>query len=161
MIGSALRIQSKRGEPLLRRLENLSVPVTESGCWIWIGKADHNGYGLFNITSTGNPVMAHRLCYELTKGEIPKGLHLLHSCDTPPCINPAHLKPGTQKKNMQECVDRGRHDNGRTFAEFCKNGHPLSGENLRIEVTGFRRCQTCRKAYAVQSRLRKRNESAR
>jgi hypothetical protein len=77
----------------------------ESGCWLWMG-TKRNGYGLFNIGSKSKS--AHRVAYELFIGPIPTGLHLLHSCDTPSCINPAHLRPGTVKENMADRESRRR-----------------------------------------------------
>ena len=53
---------------------------------------------------------AHRVSYELFKGPIPAGLHILHRCDTPACVNPAHLRAGTVKENMAEREARGRRD---------------------------------------------------
>jgi HNH endonuclease len=80
----------------------------ESGCWLWIGATNGREYGIFNTTNKTR--MAHRVSYEVFVGPIPKGLHILHSCDTPACINPAHLRPGTVKENMADREARGRRD---------------------------------------------------
>lgn len=77
------------------------------GCWIWIGPTGRGGYGVFS-PMTGKNVRAHRYSYELERGEIGPGLLVIHSCDNPPCVNPAHLRAGTAKDNSRDMVMRGR-----------------------------------------------------
>lgn len=93
----------------LEYAENLKSYFKEIGedeCWIWQGSIDNKGYGRY--WTDGKHVIAHRAVYELYKGEIPKGMGLLHSCDKTLCVNPKHLKPGTQKDNIQDAVAKGR-----------------------------------------------------
>jgi hypothetical protein len=77
--------------------------LAENGCWIWTGKTTTCGYGI-----VGRDKLAHRLSHRLFKGEIPNGLWVLHSCDNPPCVNPAHLRAGTRQENVDDCIARGR-----------------------------------------------------
>lgn len=76
-------------------------------CWPWLGCVDRDGYGRLRLN--GRPIGAHRISYALARGgAMPKGLSVLHSCDTPACVNPAHLRAGTQKENMAERDAKGR-----------------------------------------------------
>jgi hypothetical protein len=78
-------------------------------CWEWQGSRYRNGYGAIGIGGrAGGPRGAHRVCWELTHGPIPAGLYVLHRCDNPPCVNPAHLFLGTQTTNMRDCSRKGR-----------------------------------------------------
>lgn len=84
-----------------------NVQKTDS-CWNWTGKSYfHYGYGKFNVNK--KETRAHRYSWELHKGAIPQGLFVLHNCDNPKCVNPEHLRLGTQKDNVQDQFDRGRH----------------------------------------------------
>jgi hypothetical protein len=85
------------------------VQKSES-CWLWVGARNNFGYGVFGRRHNGKTrfKLAHRHSYELVHGEIKRGLLVLHSCDNPSCVNPAHLEIGTQSKNMSDCASRSR-----------------------------------------------------
>lgn len=84
----------------------ISAPDIQTGCWIWKGSS-RNGYGQFR--GKGSIMeQAHRVSYKLYKGPIPPGFLVLHKCDNPPCVNPAHLFLGTQKHNMEDMIKKGR-----------------------------------------------------
>lgn len=76
------------------------------GCWIWTGFRDRKGYGRLMVD--GLPLLAHRVAYELQIGPLASGTPLLHSCDNPPCVRVAHLRPGTIAENNAEMRERGR-----------------------------------------------------
>jgi hypothetical protein len=77
----------------------------EDECWEWQGARQSQNYG--NLRFNGRPHKAHRVAFYLTYGHwpIPK---CLHSCDNPPCVNPAHLSEGTQLDNVRQAKERGR-----------------------------------------------------
>ena len=75
-------------------------------CWEWKAAKDIAGYGRLN--RFGRPELSHRVSYQLHHGPIPEGLHVLHSCDNPGCVNPAHLHLGTNTDNIREKMERGR-----------------------------------------------------
>jgi hypothetical protein len=88
----------------------------DAECWPWTGCTTSNGYGRASRDGGAN-VLAHRFAFELVFGPIPSGLLILHACDTPACVNPAHLRVGTQQENVLDCVLKGRSARGE------KNGH--------------------------------------
>lgn len=122
-------------------------------CWDWTGHVT-GGYGRIRVN--GKRVQVHRLSYELCTGrKIPDGLHLDHLCRNQRCVNPDHLEPVTPKENMS----RGEAPSqvaARTGV--CRNGHPLSGGNIRVRANGKRECRTCmattRRAYQDANRTR-------
>jgi hypothetical protein len=54
-------------------------------------------------------VKAHRLAYERHSGaKLNPEIVIMHSCDNPPCVNPAHLKAGTIRENNLDRILKGR-----------------------------------------------------
>lgn len=125
-------------------------------CWLWKPLGSLNGYGQF--TGGGKTRLAHRVAYELSKEPIPKGLTIDHLCRVRNCVNPAHLEVVTRAENLRRAKSW---ENGASFQRsktHCSNGHPYSGENLRICKNGKRACRTCARAYSAKSRAQNRQE---
>lgn len=79
-----------------------------SSCWAWTRYTDKDGYGVVYRRHKDNNERAHRVAWELTFGEIPCGLLVLHSCDNPQCCNPNHLFLGTTLDNVRDKMAKGR-----------------------------------------------------
>lgn len=94
-------------------------------CWLWMTQKHPKGYGTFKIggiTTRGrgrksngkgrrklrHTMRASRLSWILHYGEIPAKMRVLHTCDTPSCVNPDHLFLGTDKDNYDDAVRKGR-----------------------------------------------------
>ena len=76
-------------------------------CWIWNGPRHVNGYGRISIR--GQRWLAHRLSWTLHHREdIPQGQVIRHMCNDPQCVNPHHLKLGTQQQNVMDMHLAGR-----------------------------------------------------
>lgn len=88
------------------------VQVGETNeCWPWLLGKTEDGYGHYSIL--GKQWKAHRVAYAITHGSIPKGLLICHTCDNPPCCNPAHLVAKTYKWNAEDRDKKGRTANKR------------------------------------------------
>lgn len=75
-------------------------------CWPWTAARHRNGYGKFGLTRR-RTLLIHRMAWELTNGPIPPGMFVCHTCDHPPCCNPAHLFLGDHRTNMADMTRKG------------------------------------------------------
>ena len=92
-----------------RLLKKIVKGESPDDCWNWVGATYPFGYGCIG-TSRGLDG-AHRVSYRLHKGEIPKGMCVLHKCDNPRCSNPEHLFLGSKKDNAVDRHAKGRGKN--------------------------------------------------
>lgn len=105
-----------RGQTIKERIERLSVPEPNCGCWLWLGAAHANPsglqYGRISIGSrkdrTCRTTSAHRASYQAYIGPIPAGLEVCHKCDVTLCVNPEHLFVGTHQENIDDRERKGR-----------------------------------------------------
>jgi Zn finger protein HypA/HybF involved in hydrogenase expression len=120
-------------ERILDKIE----PEPNSGCWLWSGRLNHDGYPLLS----GRRV--HRVIYELLVGPIIKP-HLDHKCRTRSCVNPAHLRQATSKENS---FALGSLCSAKFYAErhYCHRcGTTLIRRNSKRVERRYRECPRCR-----------------
>ncbi len=80
------------------------------GCWLWTGRKNPAGYGLFFVRPSVR--FAHRLSCMMEFGEIPQGLVACHKCDVRNCVNPSHFFFGTNRENSYDRHLKGRNASG-------------------------------------------------
>lgn len=129
------------------------------GCWLWIASTSHNGYGFFKFHN--RQLKAHRFIYEWTIGVIPEGLHVLHRCDTPACVNPAHLFLGTHRDNMRDMHEKGRAASGDRNGTRLHPDRVARGDRNGQRLHPERTARGDRHPFALRPELRARGERVR
>jgi hypothetical protein len=111
--------------PVVERFHKYVDRNGPNGCHLWTGSLrSSKGYGEFSVK--GRPVSTHRFAWEIANGPIPARLQVLHGCDNPRCVNPAHLFLGTNNDNVLDKQKKGRQPKG----ERC-GGAKITDEIVR------------------------------
>lgn len=143
LIGRGLCARPKRASRIADPVTHFWARVDRSGgqhaCWPWSARSrSGSGYGLvsYDLGDGARLHGAHRVALSISLGRpIQLGLHVMHSCDNPPCCNPAHLSEGTRSDNMTDASRKGRIS--RTPKTFGEN-HPCA-KLTAIQVVEARR----------------------
>lgn len=127
-----------------------------SDCWLWAAGMASDGYGVFRYKGVSQ--RAHRVAYELLVGPIPEGFQVDHvvewGCGVRRCVNPLHLEAVTQAENVRRAAAAGAYrgpNNPRSRKTHCPQGHPYSGDNLRVGKDR-RTCRACAREWARNRR---------
>lgn len=116
------------------------------GCWLFTSNLNRDGYGAIKIGSRN--VGAHRVSWELTYGAVPRGLDVLHRCDTPACVRPDHLFVGTHQENMADMIAKGR----KNPARGSRNGRAkLTTDDVRAIRASTARGKELSTQYGVSA----------
>lgn len=119
-----------------RLLEKITVV---DSCWIFTGAIATSGYGRIGYKS--RVLQAHRVSYEVHKGEIPSGLHIDHLCGNRKCVNPDHLEAVTQQENnLRASAKRWQN------SDSCLRGHKWTEQTTLWQKGKFRSCRICNNA---------------
>src|SRR5690606_37742691 len=96
--------------PTAERFLDKFTQASPDECWVWRANKNGCGYGLLWSREEGRKVLAHRYSYEYFTGRGLKASEVvLHACDNPSCVNPSHLRVGTQRDNMLDKAIKERH----------------------------------------------------
>ena len=127
-------------KPLEERILERTSKDETTGCLVWNGLLDKDGYG--QISHECKTVRTHKIMYELKHGAIPEGLIAGHLCDDKyptdcklyrRCCNPDHIKPMTNSENSQRASTLGRLV---TSPALFKPGHGAGENNVKAKLTG-------------------------
>lgn len=128
----------------------VSIPEPNTGCWLWLGRADSCGYGCVDVRRNGKKTTtsAHRIAYAAYFGPVPKRACVCHRCDMRLCVNPTHLFLGTHADNMADKVAKGRQARGPGVVPPANSGTKRLHLLTVDEVLAVRACVANGERYA-------------
>lgn len=139
------------------RVEDKIQTEPNSGCWLWMGAINADGYGTMRLSNPRRNALAHRGIYAMACAPIPEGLELDHTCRVRCCVNPEHLEPVTHAVNV------ARGDCGKAGAAFqrnkthCPAGHLYDARNTQHRPNKGRRCRTCAMLFTRRYRAKRKS----
>ena len=133
------------------------VREAPSGCWEWVGASDEYGYGSFRISrhDKGKTWTTHRLAWRWLRGPLPSWLEIDHLCNSPPCVNPAHLQLVPRGFNGRQ--GSAVASANRRAKTHCKWGHAFTEDNIYMISDGSRECRKCRRRMNHDGLIRRRD----
>jgi hypothetical protein len=124
-------------------IEEKYIPEPMSGCWLWIGSLNKDGYGTYNGFT------AHNFMFRRAGREIPEGLELDHLCRVRCCVNPDHLEAVTHKVNVLRGISPAAFHAKKTH---CVHGHSFTNAYVTRGTGGRlrRECRECKTTYGAR-----------
>lgn len=113
----------------LSRIDQKSIDE----CWSWLGGISSNNRGMMRVD--GQQTNAHRISFRIFCGEIENNTVIMHKCDNPNCVNPNHLRKGTQQENVDDMYAKNRQRH--TPSKGSKNGRAVLNEADVKDIKGL------------------------
>ena len=138
----------RNNPPKIDRVMARVIPVPESGCWIWEGYTEPDGYGRVILDTVRYHV--HKFVWEHFNGPVPPKLQLDHLCRVRCCANPSHLEVVTGRVNSLRGESPAAHNARKTH---CLRGHEFTQENTYLfkSKSGYGRlCRQCGREHALK-----------
>lgn len=133
-----------------KAVERFWARVAKSdGCWLWAGCRDSGGYG--RLRWRGATMLAHRVAYELATGTLDADACVCHTCDNPPCCNPAHLFPGTRADNNRDMAAKGRANRSATSWGESHGNAKLDAVAVRRIIARYRTERVSQRQLALEN----------
>jgi len=140
---------------LPQTIQERIIPLTESGCWIWMGWVNDSGYGMIRRQKNNvkEHIRVHRYVYELLNEPIPKNMTIDHLCRVRLCVNPHHMEIVSPVENVMRGESRAAKAARR---DTCAKGHPYTLLNFVARSDGYRGCRICTEVFYQQRNERRR-----
>lgn len=127
---------------LATRLHERTARGSDAECWEWQGCRDKKGYGRIGGGADAiskSSLLTNRVAWALANNAAPPSdMLVIHSCDNPPCVNPAHLSLGDAKENTRQMMERERNGFNPSIGE--RNGNSkLTSEDVFYIKTALSR----------------------
>src|SRR5262245_51269524 len=107
------RSRGRPSVPVAWRFHGMYQRGADHECWEWTAGRFTSGYGAVWDSKTRR---AHRVSWELSHGcSVPPGKVVMHLCDNKPCVNPSHLKVGSQAQNTKNFHETRKIRNSQSY----------------------------------------------
>ncbi len=108
--------------------------VPESGCWVWMGRANDRGYARLSAGQYRHKY-AHTAFWETANGPVPKGMVLDHTCRVKTCVNPSHVRAATPRQNaLENSIGNAARNAAKTHCPKCGGGFTRNRQGRRVCV---------------------------